>query len=313
MENLGNTCFVSAVMQAIFNVLEAIPSLPRSEAITSLWSVLSNPLANREEFLFAASSEFYRKVVAPMVDDDGNPLFPLGKQQDGEEFLNAFIESMLSPVFPHIVTQLEVRTRNTTSCLNCKHTGEHMDSSNTQFVYLTKEGVPTPPQTTSRRRGKEPALPRPEVQDLQQLLNLLTEQKEEIEIVCTACLHNTSSKSVSIETGAVLIVVIKRFQIDDTTMETSKNNSLVHVPLELVMNKEQYSLLCLVDHLGATRGNGHYVSHVRDMKTGRFHTYDDREVTQSKAGILQSESAYILIYCRQSILMVPPLAALMYS
>jgi ubiquitin C-terminal hydrolase len=126
-------------------------------------------------------------------------------------------------------------------------------------------------------------------------------------------LHNTSSKSVSIETGAVLIVVIKRFQIDDTTMETSKNNSLVHVPLELVMNKEQYSLLCLVDHLGATRGNGHYVSHVRDMKTGRFHTYDDREVTQSKAGILQSESAYILIYCRQSILMVPPLAALMYS
>jgi hypothetical protein len=45
-------------MQAIFKVLEAIPSLPRSEATTNLRAVLSNPLANREEFLFAASSEF---------------------------------------------------------------------------------------------------------------------------------------------------------------------------------------------------------------------------------------------------------------
>jgi hypothetical protein len=247
-----------------------------------------------------------------MVDGEGNPLFPLGKQQDGEEFLNALIESMLNPVFPHIVTQLEVRTCNTTCCLKCKQTGEHMDSSNTQFVYLPEEAVPTPTQTTSRRRGKEPAF-RPEVHDLQQLLNSLTEQKEEIEIECRKCSHNTGVKSVSIETGAVMIAVIKRFQIDATTKETTKNNSLVHVPLELVINKEQYSLLCLVDHLGPTRGNGHYVSHVRDMKTGRFHTYDDREVTQSKAGILQSESAYILIYCRQSILMVPPLAALMYS
>jgi ubiquitin carboxyl-terminal hydrolase 4/11/15 len=69
------------------------------------------------------------------------------------------------------------------------------------------------------------------------------------------------------------------------------------VPMEQTSGGATYSLYGVVHHLGAM-SSGHYVSSIKDRKTGQWHCFNDNIIVPTSEKEVVSESAYILFYVR---------------
>ncbi|XP_043219713.1 ubiquitin carboxyl-terminal hydrolase 8-like [Amphibalanus amphitrite] len=102
----------------------------------------------------------------------------------------------------------------------------------------------------------------------------------------------------------VLIIHIQRFYNDGLWRKKQSN---VQFPLEnldmspYVINKDaryrhhKYHLYGVVNHFGSME-SGHYTAFCRAPNTGRWHKFDDHEVYQLNSGSVQSSAGYILFY-----------------
>ena len=102
----------------------------------------------------------------------------------------------------------------------------------------------------------------------------------------------------------VLIIHIQRFYNDGLWRKKQSN---VQFPLDnldmspFVINKEaryrhhQYHLYGVVNHFGSME-SGHYTAFCRGATSGRWHRFDDHEVYQLNSGGVQSFAGYILFY-----------------
>ncbi|KAK7909627.1 hypothetical protein WMY93_014311 [Mugilogobius chulae] len=104
----------------------------------------------------------------------------------------------------------------------------------------------------------------------------------------------------------VLVLLIKRFEFDYAQGKYMKICHGVDVPLILNIQNQIYELRALVEHLGEERF-GRYVATIKGHFDGRWYTFDDTHVTESRNQYFQggpterSQTAYLLFYQRRKV------------
>jgi ubiquitin C-terminal hydrolase len=63
-------------------------------------------------------------------------------------------------------------------------------------------------------------------------------------------------------------------------------------------NEEEFDLYAVVEHIGNSRKDGHYVSHIKSF-TGIWHSFDDENVSMTNFERVQKARAYIWIYSKR--------------
>ena len=150
---------------------------------------------------------------------------------------------------------------------------------------------------------------------LDKCLETFVAQEKISEAYCSKCKEhrNATLKTDFWRLPPVLVVHLKRFQF--TAYSRRKLHNLVKFPVdaldlssylaqddggdetELSGRGSSYTLYAVVHHLGAM-SSGHYVSSIRDRKTGQWHCFNDNIIVPSAEKEVVSESAYILFYVR---------------
>lgn len=107
----------------------------------------------------------------------------------------------------------------------------------------------------------------------------------------------------------MLILHLKRFKI--TGMQARKMNCMISFPLyDLDLSRYVhfvqpgtcylYDLFGIVNHFG-TMQNGHYLSYVKNERTGEWLQYDDSKCTPLTESQVHTTAAYILFYRRKDL------------
>jgi ubiquitin C-terminal hydrolase len=63
-------------------------------------------------------------------------------------------------------------------------------------------------------------------------------------------------------------------------------------------NNEEFNLYAVVEHIGKSRKDGHYVSYIKSF-TGIWHCFDDDSVTMTNFERVKKARAYIWIYSKK--------------
>jgi ubiquitin C-terminal hydrolase len=276
MTNVGNSCFTSAVVQALF----AMPLLDLSTGMKKLRNLLFKSSAMVDKKLggilnHAACMEFYIGNVASILRTDDKLMFKFGTQNDTEEFLISVVASM-----PGEAKRSMAITRERHGvCNECKD--EKVRGSVTE--YCTFLEFP--------ERGKDTVT-------LEDLLVAST-KAEEVECRCCATGCNGLSATDTIvvtDINNYVVFCLKRF-----TNQTGRITTVVDIQLQVTFNKQDLSLLTIIEHNGRTTTCGHYVAHCRNHSTGEFYTYDDITISKTTLAALKSDKVYILVYTTETV------------
>ncbi|XP_056882787.1 uncharacterized protein si:ch211-212k18.13 isoform X1 [Takifugu flavidus] len=98
----------------------------------------------------------------------------------------------------------------------------------------------------------------------------------------------------------VLLLLLKRFELDYSSMTYVKNNCTVDVPLSLQIPaaNQTYELYAAVEHFGGLR-NGHYTATIKDGE--EWYSFDDSRVTLiCDKYQVDRRNAYLLFYKKQN-------------
>ncbi|XP_063751827.1 putative ubiquitin carboxyl-terminal hydrolase 50 isoform X2 [Eleginops maclovinus] len=96
-----------------------------------------------------------------------------------------------------------------------------------------------------------------------------------------------------------LILLLKRFEFDFSTMSYFKSDCCVDVPYALQKKDKTYTLYGMVNHYGSLRG-GHYTATILSDEDKTWYEFNDAHVDkveeQPSAQTKTSSSAYLLVY-----------------
>ncbi|KAK5893452.1 hypothetical protein CgunFtcFv8_006324 [Champsocephalus gunnari] len=131
----------------------------------------------------------------------------------------------------------------------------------------------------------------------------------ENQMYCEKCddKSDATTKCVIKHHPEVLMLLLKRFEFDYYSMRYVKINCTVDVPCTLQIPENQpYELYAMVDHFGDL-SSGHYIATIRPEDDGRWHSFNDRCVTEANYKPFQldqvekSDSAYLLFYRKKKV------------
>jgi ubiquitin C-terminal hydrolase len=316
--NLGNTCFINAVLQVFLRlyfagllvfysgqveeVSETKAEIKESQELQlALAGLFTSP--HGASLNSAANKNVRKHCIFPSKKADA---FMLGRQQDATELLVQLlkIEPFLSSCQAIICTHNYDRKRPiTTSELNVAYDYHRLLSERTYRVDIGLNSV------TFERTNKI---------DLSIQNTDGTENYGDLD-TCFAEYFHAGLLETPIQGKEgflqqvkvyqwpqVLVVCLKRYHYDNETGKTTKLSHFVHVPERMDRDGHTFLLHGVVYHHGTTPTGGHYVSDVRNSAGEWFH-YDDSTVTQLPSDELFNDPAkyedaddrYILVYLKQ--------------
>ncbi|XP_024986567.1 ubiquitin carboxyl-terminal hydrolase 20-like [Cynara cardunculus var. scolymus] len=315
--NLGNTCFLNAVLQCFTHTVSLIQGLYSYSHATPCdcksFSLTSS--CNNERFcLFCALWEHIdlsllsmRKIVSPLkfVDNLGyfSSSFQRYQQEDAHEFLQCFLDRLESSCSFLKAKDVRFSSQNDNlakqvfggrvvsklRCCNCNHCSDTYEPS----VDLSLEIEDANNISTA----------------LESFTKVEHLGDEEIKFTCENCNQKVSvdKQLVLDQTPSVCTLHLKRFKNDGCYVE--KIDKHVEFPLELDLqpytyNSQasnvdlKYDLYAVVVHATFTSTCGHYYCYIRSAPD-TWNKFDDSKVTKVSEGHVLSEEAYILFYARQ--------------
>ncbi|KAK5893447.1 hypothetical protein CgunFtcFv8_006319 [Champsocephalus gunnari] len=122
-------------------------------------------------------------------------------------------------------------------------------------------------------------------------------------VYCNECEKKTEATSgCDMDTfPQILVLLLKRFELDFNTMSYFKSDCSVDVPYTLEKKDKKYSLYGMVNHYGSLRG-GHYTATLLSNEDKTWYEFNDEAVNKveeqsfAKTGTYSSSSAYLLVY-----------------
>ncbi|KAI3707641.1 hypothetical protein L6452_26268 [Arctium lappa] len=308
LANLGNTCFLNAVLQCFTHTVLLVQGLYSYTHATpcdcndvrlclfcALWEHIDLSLLST------------RKIVFPMkfVDNLGyfSSSFRRYQQEDAHEFLQCFLDRLESscnflkpkdvPFYStndNLVKQVfGGRVVSKLRCCNCNHCSDTYEPS----VDLSLEIEDANNLSTA----------------LESFTKVEHLEDEEMKFTCENC-----NQKVSVEKQLMLDQIplvcalhLKRFKNDGCYVE--KIDKHVEFPLELDLQPYtcvrqasnvdlKFDLYAVVVHATFTSTCGHYYCYIRSAPD-TWYKFDDSKVTKVSEGHVLSEEAYILFYTRQ--------------
>ncbi|XP_010559301.1 PREDICTED: ubiquitin carboxyl-terminal hydrolase 21-like [Tarenaya hassleriana] len=302
--NLGNTCFMNAVLQCFTHTVPLIESLYS-------WKY-SRPCTCANEFCLMQVLQDHIEIALRSSGDQISPVrffdnlnqissaFQRYYQEDAHEFLQSFLDKLerccLDPLnrFRYVSSQgvnivqdvFGGRLVSRLRCCNCNSFSDTFETSLCLSLGIDDvDDLPSALESFTR---------------VEKLENLLT---------CDSCKKKVSKEKQLALSKLPLVATfhLKRFKNDG--FSTEKILKHVNIPLELdlwpyMSGSEEnevsttYHLYALVEHLGSSLTDGHYVSYVRSAHE-TWHKFDDSRVTRIEEGCVLSQDAYILFYARE--------------
>ncbi|GER34669.1 ubiquitin carboxyl-terminal hydrolase [Striga asiatica] len=292
LENLGNTCFLNAVMQCF---LHTVPFLH---------GILSDEHSNCDKESFCLICAVRLLINHSLTRRDG-PVAPLGlvnnlscfkrfQQEDAHEFLQCFLDRLeschVSSHSNNMVKQIfGGRLVSKLKCCSCGHCSDTYEP----LIDLSLE-----------------------IEDADNLLTALqsftkVEIIEDLEtkFTCEKCKEHVSiEKKLSFDQSpTVALFQLKRFKNDGCFVH--KMDKHVEFPLELdlqpfmlggnnISMELKYVLYAVVVHVGLASTSGHYYCFIR-LSPGTWCKFDDSKVVLVSENYVLSQEAYILYYAKE--------------
>ncbi|KAL0244819.1 hypothetical protein GEMRC1_008901 [Eukaryota sp. GEM-RC1] len=296
--NIGNTCFLNATLQAILNLPPFYIYLRTCHGSCNK-SGFCSICALKRLSLKAFSSN--RPIVPTEITSHIRALrksFRIGRQEDAHEFLLSLfghfqdcitggpkMERKMPPKVPYTTVLYQMIgcfLASSVECHNCHHVSRIFEP----VLGLSLE---------INRKSKS----------IEGALDKFVSKEDVQSFKCDSCKTTTSvSKWFSIRTlPNVLLIHLKRFSF---LGRGSKVCTPVQFPENLNLSKYlafpedgfQYTLHSLILHHGRSLSFGHYTSYVKSSN-GLWYHYDDERVSQvSLQTVLSKTEAYIVIYVR---------------
>ncbi|CAN0904850.1 Ubiquitin carboxyl-terminal hydrolase 21 [Linum grandiflorum] len=304
LRNLGNSCFISSILQCLTHTVPLVMalrthnhSLPRDSGSDGFCCVLADHI----ERALASSGE----AIGPGYFYDNlsciSTSFQRDKQEDAHEFLQSLLaklgggclhqnpaEISSSSQADNIVQQLfGGRFLNKLTCCSCGRVSDKYEP----LIDLSLEIE--------------------EVDTLEGALGSFTQvERMETKLTCDNCKDIViMKKQLRLDwTPPVTIFHLKRFQSKGGSIE--KIEKYVQFPLELDLRpystygqddhqvNVRYQLYGVVVHNGKSPTFGHYRCYIRSS-LGKWHELNDVSVTECGEEFALSQDAYILLYAKE--------------
>ena len=300
--NLGNTCFMNSVLQAIFGVSDLLQFLKaaKSTPLTNAFLELCKQLAESKT---SVDPSMFRNAFVEQFS-----FFNSNDQQDAFEFASILLDAL------HEETKTVAPSSIASFKLTSLSAGELQRKANAarghSLVADSFQGTLLIETTGACGcvSGKfEPfvGLAVPVVTDKGELITNLADAISEFERPqlltgadrweCGACSNRVNAKTRTgiFRVADVLMINLKRFRYTPTR-GLEKLTHMVDYPMTLEIADKHFRLCAVVLHSG-TATFGHYIALVA-KQNGPWRSFNDRVVTDT-ANVL-SKDAYILFYKR---------------
>ncbi|KAL9249391.1 Ubiquitin carboxyl-terminal hydrolase 23-like protein [Drosera capensis] len=300
LQNLGNTCFLNAVLQCLTYTEPLAAYLQSGKHKNSCWRRDFCALCAIQRHVSNALQNTGRTLAPKDLVSPISRNFRLCRQEDAHEFMIHLLESMHKCCLPSGVptespTAYEKslvhkifggRLRSRVNCLQCSHCSDKFDP----FLDLSLEIA----RADSLHRA---------------LLHFTAAEKlddGEKHYHCTKCRQKVKAlKQLTVDKAPyVLAFHLKRF---DSHFSGKKIDRKVHFGHAIDMKHFvsgaygegdlRYTLYGVLVHAGGSTHSGHYYCFVR-TSSGMWYSLDDNKVSQVSERIVLEQKAYMLFYVR---------------
>ncbi|KAF7494757.1 Ubiquitin carboxyl-terminal hydrolase 8 [Sarcoptes scabiei] len=331
LRNLGNTCFMNAILQSLRNTYDFYEFLISGDFLINANSKFGSNGELTYELIELFKQMHYPsnyKNISPRDFKNAVsrhiPDFTDYKQQDAHEFLVRLLDRIhsdlnrrstvntINPTLndPNFYDKLSIE--DATSKFWTWHIKQNSSIVTTMFEGLIVSTV-TCLHCKSVSKSLEAftclTLPIPENQSrttLKNCINLFLRRERisnEAEWQCQECKQKRDAEKCTIiwRLPQILIIHLKRFTYDG--MWRQKISTFVDFPLDNLIIEAQngqknqsYSLYSVVNHFGSLEG-GHYVAYSRNKDENiDWNRYDDQDVSSMSPSDVVTQNAYVLFY-----------------
>lgn len=270
--NLGNTCYMNAVLQMLVQNEE--------------FSFIINE--NRNSTMTQFINQYYQpnnKPINPIKIKEMvsrvNPTFGSYRQQDCHEFFNTLM-NILANNNDNIYDLFKVTEIFEYKCLRIKEHGpKYITNPPNPYLGLPLDDCDSFNDCFSKMFREE----------ILQGTNAWECEKCNRYVITSRKLHK-------INLSKYLIVQMIRFQYDLRTGTSSKIKKNIKIPFDLEIFGKKYTIKGAVIHFGSTLDGGHYIYISRDeYKNWReFNDENVKIITEIKAKEYMDENAYLIDY-----------------
>ncbi|XP_019190694.1 PREDICTED: ubiquitin carboxyl-terminal hydrolase 20-like [Ipomoea nil] len=295
LSNLGNTCFLNAVLQCFMHTVPVLKGLQASNHPSPCDGYIEGfcALCALKELIdiFLATNS---GVVSPWKLVNNLNYFSSGfqryQQEDAHEFLQCFLDRLESCCDGNFVKQtFGGRLISKLWCCNCGHCSDTYEPL--IDLSLEIEDVDSIPAA------------------LESFTRVENIEDPETMFTCENCKEQVLIKKQLLldEVPTVATFHLKRFKNDGSVVE--KIDKHVAFPLELDLlpyaeknhisnGDSKYCLYAIVVHNGFSSCSGHYYCFIRSASDA-WYKFDDSKVSRVREEFVMSQEAYILFYAKQ--------------
>nr|GME17873.1 ubiquitin carboxyl-terminal hydrolase 20-like [Ipomoea batatas] len=295
LSNLGNTCFLNAVLQCFMHTVPVLKGLQASNHPSHCDGYIEGfcALCALKELIdiFLATNS---GVVSPwkLVNNLNyfSSSFQRYQQEDAHEFLQCFLDRLESCCNGNFVRQtFGGRLISKLCCCNCGHCSDTYEPL--IDLSLEIEDVDSIPAA------------------LESFTRVENIEDPETMFTCENCKEQVLIEKQLLldEAPTVATFHLKRFKNDGSVVE--KIDKHVAFPLELDLlpyaeknhisnGDSKYCLYAIVVHNGFSSCSGHYYCFIRSASDA-WYKFDDSKVSRVREEFVMSQEAYILFYAKQ--------------
>ncbi|TMW95369.1 hypothetical protein EJD97_009004 [Solanum chilense] len=296
LSNLGNTCFLNAVLQCIMHTVVLLQLLASIDHISpcnnhTIGFCVVCMIRHLVDRSMVGAYDYIspRKIVSHLKDF--SPDFDLYQQEDAHEFLQCFLNKLeyccsnLEPQDNIVEESFGGRFVSKLRCCNC----EYFSITQEPFIDIS--------------------LDIDDIDSVPEALSSFT-KIEKFEFSCEMCeIHGSFEKQLLVDRApSVAALHLKRFKNNGTDIQKVEKH--VSFPLELDMllytneiNNEEmkYDLYAIIVHSGSSMSSGHYYSFIR-CAPNEWYKFNDKQVDFVEEDIVLSQEAYIILYAKRDTL-----------
>ncbi|CAO2819612.1 unnamed protein product [Amaranthus hypochondriacus] len=303
--NLGNTCFLNAVMQCFTHtvvLVQGVMSL-KHEASSHGVGEFCVLCAVRDQIEHAILNS--GRVISPsyLVDNLSNisSSFQRFEQEDAHEFLQCLLDKLDSNWLKYEAGAIDASTSDNSSFSDHTLVKQIFGGRLVSQVHCCKCGH----NSDTLEPLIDLSLEIEDVDSLESALESFTKVECLETYTCASCKEQVQAEKQLLldQAPSVAALHLKRFKSDGAYVE--KIDKMVEYPLELDLapytkgsndgNEYKYELFAVVVHVGYSSNSGHYFSYIRSSPD-EWYRFDDSKVSRVDGEQALREDAYILLY-----------------